>query len=364
MSAVTGAAGETHGAALAALAADLGRDAVREAGAGDRVDGAAPFAVVRPGDVDGVRRAVAIAAAHGIALVASGRGRHLAIGAAPARCGILLRLDRLDRVVEHHAADMTVTVEAGCTLASLAARLHEAGQWLPLDPPDPAETTVGGLVAANLSGPLRASQGTARDLLLGIETVSGEGLVVRGGGRVVKNVAGYDLPRLHVGALGSLGVVVGATFKTRPRPAAERAIEVEAASPQEACDLALAIRDAFEPTWLELAATDGGPATRVLAGFAGIAEEAACGVEHGLRTAAERGRAAREVPDATACRESLAAFPLQDAAAILRLSTLPDRSGAALAALARAARDCGVRAPLAAHVANGVVRAAIPDAVA
>lgn len=358
------APGAEHAATLAALAAELGGDAVHAAGPGDLVDGAAPFAVVRPADAEQARRAVALAAAGGIALVATGRGRHLAVGAPPVRCGILLRLDRLDRIVEHHAADMTVTVEAGCTLEALDAHLHRAAQWLPIDPADPSATTVGGMIAANLAGPLRASQGTVRDWLLGIETVSGEGIVVRGGGRVVKNVAGYDLPRLHVGALGSLGVVLSATLKTRPRPEVERAIEVVATNPLEACDLALDVRDAFEPTWLELVVEDGGPATRVAAGFAGLAAEAACGAERARAAAGARGFAAREVHDAAALRASLGAFPAGEAAAVLRLSTLPDRVGAALESLARAARDCGVRAELSAQAMSGIARAAIPEAIA
>src|SRR5690606_7391068 len=118
-------------------------------------------------------------------------GRHLAIGGVPERLDVLLQLDLLNRIREHAAADMTVTVEAGCTLATLAATLAEAGQWLPLDPPAPEETTVGGLIAANLSGPLRASQGTVRDLLLGLRWIAPDGALVAGGGRVVKNVAGY-----------------------------------------------------------------------------------------------------------------------------------------------------------------------------
>jgi len=353
-----------HAAALAALASELGADAVREAGPGDLVDGVAPFAVVRPADAEQARRAVAIAVRGGIALVASGLGRHLSIGAPPRHLGLLLRMDRVDRVVEHHAADMTVTVEAGCTLAALDERLRRAGQWLPLDPPAPAETTVGGLVAANLAGPLRASQGGVRDLLLGIETVSGEGVVVRGGGRVVKNVAGYDLPRLHVGALGSLGVVLAATFKTVPVPPGEGAVEVEVASPREACDLALALRDAFEPAWLELVAEAGGPATRVVFGCAGLPPEVACGLLRARTETEARGHRAVEVEDATALRARLAEFPLREAAAILRVSTLPDRTGLALESLARAARDCGVRAPLSAQVASGIARAAIADAVA
>jgi glycolate oxidase FAD binding subunit len=116
-------------------------------------------------------------------------------------------------VIDHQPGDMTVTAAAGCTLATLESALARHGQWLPIDPPMAETTTVGGLVAANLSGPLRGLAGHgARSPPRG-RVVDATGALVRGGGRVVKNVAGYDLPKLYVGALGSLGVLTAATFK-------------------------------------------------------------------------------------------------------------------------------------------------------
>src|SRR4029450_3587776 len=118
-------------------------------------------------------------------------------------------------------------------------------------------TTIGGLVAANLSGPLRASQGTVRDLLLGLTVVGAGGVVGRRGGGVGKNVAGYDLPKLHVGALGTVGVIVEATFKVRPRPEREAGVVIACRTPASAADVALAVRDAFDPLWLEVAVSRG-----------------------------------------------------------------------------------------------------------
>ncbi|TMA36883.1 MAG: FAD-binding oxidoreductase, partial [Deltaproteobacteria bacterium] len=228
--------------------------------ADDAVDGAVPAAVVRPGGVEEVQAVVRAAAEGRQALVASGRGAHLDVGAPPARLDALVRLDRLARLIDHQAADMTVTVETGCSLACLAAALAAAGQWLPVDPPRPEDTTVGGLIAADLSGPLRASQGTVRDLLIGLRVVGADGALITGGGRVVKNVAGYDLPKLHVGALGTVGVIVEATFKVRPRPAAEEAMVVACRSAREAADAALAVRDSdADPLWLEVAGAGGLP---------------------------------------------------------------------------------------------------------
>src|SRR4029450_9691675 len=111
----------------------------------------------------------------------------------------------------------------------------------------PERTPVGGLVAANLSGPLRASQGTVRDLLLGLTVVGAGGVVVRSGGRGVKNVAGYDLPKLHVGAVGTVGGVVEATFKVRPRPGREAGVVIACRSAAEAADVAGGGRDVLDP---------------------------------------------------------------------------------------------------------------------
>src|SRR6185295_4492682 len=192
---------------------------------------------------------------------------------------VLLRLDRLARVVDHQAADMTVTVEAGCPLPALAAVLAAAEQWLPLDPPRPEATTVGGMIAANLAGPLRASQGRVRDLLLGVRVVEASGALVASGGRVVKNVAGYDLPKLHVGALGTVGVIVEATFKVRPRPACEAAVLIACRTARDAAEAAEGILDSHAaPLWIEVAGPGGlaegpGEGAAVAVGLGGIAEE-------------------------------------------------------------------------------------------
>jgi len=337
-------------------------------GAAEAVDGVVPGQVVRAGSVAEVQEAVRAAAAGGLALVASGLGAHLDVGAPPARLDVLLRLDRLARVVDHQAGDMTVTVEAGCPLAALDATLAAAGQWLPLDPPRPEATTVGGLVAANLSGPLRASQGTARDLLLGVHVVGADGALVASGGRVVKNVAGYDLPKLHVGALGTVGVIVEATFKLRPRPACERAMVLACRTVAAAADAARAVLDApLVPLWLELAGPGGlaegpGDGAAVVVGLGGIEDEVAAGEAAVRALAGARGLGAVAVPDGAALRACLAAFAVEPAAAVLRAAVLPADVGAAIERLGAAAREAGTSVRCLAHAANGVVRAAVADA--
>jgi len=155
---------------------------------GAAVDGVQAAWSVRPGSVAEVQACVRAAAAARASLVAAGLGAHMAIGAPPARLDVVLRLDRLARVIDHQPGDMTITVEAGCPLATLAEVLGAAGQWLPLDPPRVDATTVGGLVAADLSGPLRASQGRVRDLLLGVRVVGADGKV----GKNLSIARGYE----------------------------------------------------------------------------------------------------------------------------------------------------------------------------
>jgi glycolate oxidase FAD binding subunit len=267
---------------------------------------------VRPGGVGEVQAVVRA----GPRLVASGLGAHLDVGGAPRALDVLLRLDRLSRVIDHQAGDMTVTVEAGCPLARLQEHLAAAGQWLPLDPPHPDRTT------------LRASQGTARDLLLGIAVVGADGALVRGGGRVVKNVAGYDLPKLHVGALGTVGVIVELTFKVRPRPEREAAVVIACRSAREAGEVALAVRDGLDPLWIEVA------------GSGGLAD----GPGDGAAVAVGLGGLAAEV---------------EPAAAVLRAATLPVEVGTVLEAAQAAARERGTAVRTLAHAANGIVRIAV-----
>jgi glycolate oxidase FAD binding subunit len=316
-----------------------------------QVDGVEPGRTARPGCVEEVQAIVR----EGRPLVATGLGAHLDVGAPPRAVDVLVQLDRLDRIVDHQAADMTVTVEAGCPLAALQETLGRAGQWLPIDPPGPEATTVGGFLAADLSGPLRASQGTARDLVLGMRVVGADGALVSSGGRVVKNVAGYDLSKLHVGALGTVGVIVEATFRVRPRPEREAALVIPSPRP---ADEALAVRDAVEPFWLEVAGPgvlDEGPA--VVVGLAGIAAE----VDHAAALLSGRFPPARRLDDGAGLRARLARFDVEPAAAMLTAAALPADTGAVMDAVDAAARGTGAGVRMVAHAGNGVVRVAVAE---
>jgi glycolate oxidase FAD binding subunit len=182
--------------------------------------------VVRPGSLAEAERVMQAAASDGRALAFAGGGTELGYGNLPERIDTLIRTDRLNAVVEYTPADMIVTVEAGLTLAQLQATLAPQRQRLALDPPVPERATLGGLIATNGFGPLRARFGTLRDLIVGISLVRADGTRARGGGKVVKNVAGFDLPKLMVGALGTLGMIATATFKLHPLPETSRWLRV------------------------------------------------------------------------------------------------------------------------------------------
>ncbi|MCS6963815.1 MAG: FAD-binding oxidoreductase [Thermoflexus sp.] len=185
------------------------------------LNGHIPQEVRQPQTVEEVAEVLREAARSGWAVVPWGSGAHQGIGHAPTRYDLALDLTRLSRVLRHRPANLTIRVEAGMRLADLNAMLAEHGQWLPLDPPFGERATIGGILATGLSGPLRARYGSARDLLIGIRVALADGTLIQGGGEVVKNVAGYDLPKLFHGSLGTLGVMVEAAFKLWPRPKAE-----------------------------------------------------------------------------------------------------------------------------------------------
>jgi glycolate oxidase FAD binding subunit len=186
-----------------------------------------------------------------------GGGTDFGYGRIPDRVGMLLKTEKLDRVVDYAPADMTITVEAGVTLAALQRTLAVNNQRLALDPPQPERATIGGLLAANTYGPLRARYGTLRDLIVGIEMIRADGARARGGGKVVKNVAGFDLPKLLVGSLGTLACIASATFRLHPFPERRRWVSVPARSLEEVRVLYRALVERRLEAAALLAAHDG-----------------------------------------------------------------------------------------------------------
>ncbi|MCX9193667.1 FAD-binding oxidoreductase [Carbonactinospora thermoautotrophica] len=251
-------------AVLAGLAAICGAGNAREAGPHDAVAGVTPKYVAAPGFTEEVAAVLRLAADQALTVVPRGTGTKLAWGAPPRSVDLVLDTTRLARVVEHAAGDLVVVVEAGTRLDTLQETLAAHGQRLALDPPSGG--TVGGTVAANAAGPLRLLYGTARDLLIGATVVRADGVVARAGGKVVKNVAGYDLGKLFTGSYGTLGVITQAVFRLHPLPAARVYVTRTVADAAEASRLVQAVlRSQLVPAALELdLPRPGGPATLVV----------------------------------------------------------------------------------------------------
>ena len=188
-----------------------------------------------------------------------GGGTELSLGAPPAGVEAVLGTERLERIVEHAPLDQIVTVEAGVRLASLQDTLGRSGQMLALDPPWASRATLGGLVATNAFGPRRTRYGSIRDLIIGMSMVRADGTEARGGGKVVKNVAGFDIPKLMVGSLGTLGFIATITFRLHPRPETERTVLFADLDADGVRRVVLALREAqLEPGAVAALVHEGG----------------------------------------------------------------------------------------------------------
>jgi glycolate dehydrogenase FAD-binding subunit len=216
---------------------------VRAANAGDGVAGVQPSFVVEPGSEQEVAKVSKLANAANLAVIPRGGGTKLEWGNPPARADVILSTARLNRVLEHAWADLTVSVEAGCTIGKLQETLAKHGQRLALDALWPESATVGGVLSTNDSGALRLRFGSLRDLVIGVTVALADGTVASSGGKVVKNVAGYDLPKLVTGAFGTLAVITRAIFRLHPLPRDTRTISCVTPNVAEAQRLVLAIQN-------------------------------------------------------------------------------------------------------------------------
>lgn len=201
------------------------------------VDGKTPGAVVRPASAEEVAEVVRFAAAQKLALIPCGSRSKLSIGMPPARYDVAVDLTRLGRVVSYDPGDLTLSVEAGMGISALFDALGEKNQWLPLYVPWFDRATLGGILSSNSMSPLRYMFGGPRDFLLGMEFVTGDGALCKSGARVVKSVAGYDLHKLLLGSLGTLGVITKVNFRTFPLPRAQRCFVAAYADLHSAWDL-------------------------------------------------------------------------------------------------------------------------------
>jgi glycolate oxidase FAD binding subunit len=225
------------------LEAIVGREHLRPASPNDAIDGIQPIGVVAPGTAQEIAKVLLQCSSAGLAVIPRGGGTKLWLGNRPQKADFILSTERLNRVIEHAWGDMTATVEAGCTIENFQRTLEEHGQRLAADPLWPEAATVGGLLATAESGTLRIRYGAIRDLVLGVEMALPDGSVIKAGGKVVKNVAGYDLNKLVIGSLGTLGVITRAVFRLHSIPVATATYSTVLNTASEANKIVLAILD-------------------------------------------------------------------------------------------------------------------------
>lgn len=206
-------------------------------------DGVSPIMAARPSSVSELAEILLVANQRNLAVMPQGGRTALTLGRPLTHYDLALDTTALNRVLDYAPEDLTITVEAGITLKLLQESLAEQGQYLPIDPPPGDQVTIGGLLATARSGAWRGHLPAARDLILGATVASPDGSLTRSGGRVVKNVSGYDMHRMHTGALGTLGVIVEASFKLSPLPAAVSSFAIVCSSLSRAGTVACEIWD-------------------------------------------------------------------------------------------------------------------------
>src|SRR5436309_2506343 len=232
-----------HSALRYKFIAIVGNENVRAATAADAVGGVQPKLVIEAGTESEIAEILRLSNAAGLAVIPWGGGTKLGWGNSPERADLVLSTARLNEIIEHAWADLSVTVEAGCTMQTLQQTLAPHGQRLALDPLWPEKATVGGILSTNDSGALRLRFGSLRDLIIGATIALPDGTLASSGGKVVKNVAGYDLPKLVTGALGTLGIITRAVFRLHPVPRYARSFTISVSNPREAQQIILAIQD-------------------------------------------------------------------------------------------------------------------------
>lgn len=337
-----------------------------------------PAAAARPASADEVAEIVRFAASEKLAVVPIGARTKFSMGLSPVRFDLALDLTRLDHMSAYDPGDLTLSVEPGIPLARLAGILAGHRQFVPLAVPFASRATAGGTIAAGVDSPLRQFYGTARDFVLGMEFVTGDGVAAKSGGRVVKNVSGYDLHKLMIGALGTLGVITRINFRTFPLPAAMLAFTAAFPSAAQAIDLRHRVaQSSLRPLTIEILSPgaveilSGDIAARIearpapvdsfpkgqwifTASFAGndkvldrykrdLTQMAEQSMANGTANSAIYDEV--KIPDAFPRQREFAAIALESspAATILKLSVLPTRMENLLAAVAEAAQSAKLR---------------------
>lgn len=311
-----------HFALRAKFLALVGTKNVRPANAADLVAGVQPKLVVAPGTEKELAEVLRLSNEAGLAVIPRGGGTKLGWGNSPERADLILSTARLDKIIEHAWADLTVTVEAGCPIQRLQETLAQHGQRLALDPLWPEKATVGGILSTNDSGALRLRFGALRDLIIGVTLALPDGTLASSGGKVVKNVAGYDLPKLATGAFGTLGVITRAVFRLHPLPHNTRSFSVSSVNAAEVQRFLLAVQDSkLAHTSLQSHFSDQSlPVTDIL--FEGT-EAGLAAQESQLRTLSARATVSEAAPSTWTAREQLWALSDPESTTIAKISILP-----------------------------------------
>lgn len=371
MSASARAGSSSSQVALDDLRGIVGAEHAREAGADDAVDGVSARFVAEPGSLAEASELMKLASRAGLAVAPRGGGTKLGWGNRPARLDLILSTTRMNRVLEHAAGDLVARVEAGTPLVRLQQELSKAGQQLALDPPLRG-ATIGGIIATNVAGPLRLRYGTMRDLLIGVTYVLPDGTVAKAGGRVVKNVAGYDLDKLFTGSLGTLALLAEAIVRLHPLPAARRVVVTRLAGAeklQAAVQSVLGsqlVPSAMEFGWHPGGVGAGYPQERVgevppgVHLLATLIEGIEPGVAAQAETAAEllgaQGEAhILEEQEGQTLWKDLTAIPWEDASSIgIKINHVPSRLAEVLNAVLEQAQKHGGEARIGGHAGSGV----------
>ena len=341
------------------------------------VDGVSPTLVIHPASPEEVSSVVMACAELGAAIIPWGGGTAMGMGNRPARADVILVLDRLNRIVDFDAANLNVTVEAGMRFADLQAELAMQREFLPLDPPAEGKATVGGILATNSSGPCRLLYGPARDWVLGMRVILPNGDRIRCGGKVIKNVSGYDMNKLFIGSLGTLGIITEASFKLLPRPAVRGSVAAVFAELGQAAGVVAKVLDSvLLPEAMELLGADAvallGPTLGLDATGYGLAVSFAGShetVERQVRDFTKLFREAQARATATLSdeRTAPASKVLRNVFDLLpgppperitcKIGVLISRTTDLLAAAEALGRRHKLRAAVTAHAGSGVVRA-------
>lgn len=205
------------------------------------VDGTTPNVVARPVSPQGVSEVMSVANEHGLSVAPLGGMTRTSLGNPPDSFDLAIDMTGVNQVLAHNAADLTATVEAGITVSRVQEILAEHGQFLAIDPPLPDSATIGGTLAVGWSGPMTWQNWSPRDIVIGMRTVMADGTITKTGGQVVKNVSGYDMARMHIGALGTLGIIAELSFKLTPLPARQATVMATFDSDANCLDAALAV---------------------------------------------------------------------------------------------------------------------------